>query len=92
MGAGLRISRGKKRESDARLVGGDRPWLPTGPFWVQCHRKVRDGRLLGVVDALPGVLAYGHSRNEAIADWRIADMLEAGELPNANHVEFEHAA
>jgi predicted RNase H-like HicB family nuclease len=57
-----------------------------------------DGRWLGIVDVLPGVMAYGASRDEAtaktqaLAYWRIADMLDAGELPSADHVEFERAA
>ena len=57
-----------------------------------------DGRWLGIVDGLPGVMAYGATRDEAssktqaLAYWRIADMLDAGELTSAAHVEFERAA
>ena len=57
-----------------------------------------DGRWLGVVDGLPGVMAYGGtleqagSKTQALAYWRIADMLDAGELASADHVEFERAA
>lgn len=57
-----------------------------------------DGRWLGIVDTLPGVMAYGDTQDQAaaktqaLAFWRIADMLDAGELQAADHVEFERAA
>lgn len=57
-----------------------------------------DGRWLAVIDALPGVMAYGQTMEDtatqaqALAFWRLADTLEAGELASADHVEFERAA
>lgn len=56
-----------------------------------------DGRWLGVVDALPGVMAYGASRDEAAAQaqalalWRLADLLSARELAPVDSIEFEQA-
>ena len=57
-----------------------------------------DGRWLGVVDTLPGVIAYGATRDEAAAKtqalalWRIADQLDAGELAPVDAVEFVQAS
>jgi predicted RNase H-like HicB family nuclease len=57
-----------------------------------------DGRWFGVVDALPGVMAYGATpeeataKTQALAYWRLADMLDAGELASADDVHFERAA
>ena len=57
-----------------------------------------DGRWLAIIDALPGVMTYGQTKEDAatkaqaLAFWRLADMLEAGELKSADHVDFERAA
>ena len=54
-----------------------------------------DGRWGGIVDALPGVMAYGATREEAkcktqaLALWCLADRLEAGELTSLDHIKFE---
>ena len=53
-------------------------------FTVEIERET-DGRWIGEVTALPGVLAYGASRDEAVAKAKalafrvLADRLEHGE-------------
>ena len=54
-------------------------------FTVDVERET-DGRWIGEVPELPGVLAYGHDRAEAIAKAKalafrvLADRLEHGEI------------
>ena len=61
---------------------------PKGPFKIELERE-EDGRWIGEVPALPGVLAYGGTRAEALAAVQalalrvLADRLEHGEaLPD----------
>jgi predicted RNase H-like HicB family nuclease len=65
-------------------------------FTVEIERET-DGRWLGEVTALPGVLAYGQSRDEAIAKAKalafrvLADRLEHGEdIPQIQGVFAVH--
>jgi predicted RNase H-like HicB family nuclease len=58
--------------------------VPTGKFVVEIERE-DDGRWVAEVLALPGVMAYGSTRDEALARAEIlalrvlADRLEHGE-------------
>jgi predicted RNase H-like HicB family nuclease len=58
--------------------------MPAGKFIIEVEREA-DGRWIAEVIALPGVLAYGTTRDEAIARAEIlalrvlADRLEHGE-------------
>lgn len=58
------------------------------PFHITLETE-DDGRWIGAVDAMPGVLAYGASREEALARVQalalrvLADRLEHGEMPGA---------
>jgi predicted RNase H-like HicB family nuclease len=58
--------------------------MPAGKFIIEMEREA-DGRWIAEVIALPGVLAYGATRDEAIAKAEIlalrvlADRLEHGE-------------
>ena len=58
--------------------------MPTGKFVVEIERE-DDGRWVAEVLALPGVMAYGSTRDEALARAEIlalrvlADRLEHGE-------------
>ena len=74
-----------------RRLGRDWPpgyWYPasmaTGKFVVEMERET-DGRWIAEVVALPGVLAYGANREEALAKAEVlalrvlADRLEHGE-------------
>lgn len=61
-------------------------------FTVETERE-QDGRWIGEVPAIPGVLAYGQTRDEAIARVEalalrvLADRLEHGErVPEMNAV------
>jgi len=61
---------------------------PKGPFKIELEQEA-DGRLIGEVPALPGVLACGGTRAEALAAVQalalrvLADRLEHGEaLPD----------
>jgi len=65
-------------------------------FTVQIERET-DGRWIGEVTALPGVLAYGASRDEAVARTKalafrvLADRLEHGEdIPEIHGVFAVH--
>jgi predicted RNase H-like HicB family nuclease len=66
----------------AAIIGG---YLPAVDLVIELERE-EDGRWLAGVEALPGVLAYGAteeeavSRVEALALHVIADRLEHGEL------------
>ena len=58
-----------------------------------------DGRWIAEIPALPGVLAYGESRDQAVARAQalalrvLADRLEHGEAgPDLGSVSFHHAA
>jgi predicted RNase H-like HicB family nuclease len=57
-----------------------------------------DGRWIAEVPSLPGVLAYGNGREEAIANVKVlalralADKLEHGELAVGADVSFRIAA
>lgn len=65
-------------------------------FTVELERET-DGRWIGEVTALPGVLAYGVSRDEAVAKAKalafrvLADRLEHGEeIPEIDGVFAVH--
>lgn len=65
-------------------------------FTVEIEREI-DGRWIGEVTALPGVLAYGVSRDEAVAKAKalafrvLADRLEHGEdIPEIDGVFAVH--
>jgi len=65
-------------------------------FTVEIERE-NDGRWIGEVTALPGVLAYGGTRDEAVAKAKalafrvLADRLEHGEdIPEINGVFAVH--
>ncbi len=67
-----------------------------GGFTVEIERET-DGRWIGEVTALPGVLAYGASRDEAVAKAKalafrvLADRLEHGEdIPEIQGVFAVH--
>jgi predicted RNase H-like HicB family nuclease len=66
-----------------RLTANNEPERPVN-LTLQCERE-DDGRWLAEVAALPGVLAYGDSANEAMAKAEVlalrvlADRLEHGE-------------
>jgi predicted RNase H-like HicB family nuclease len=59
--------------------------------------REEDGRWIGEIAALPGVLAYADTREQAIANVEalalrvIADRLEHGELPPTTSVSFAAA-
>ena len=63
------------------------------PFTIEVEQE-DDGRWLAEIPALPGVLAYGQTREEAIARAQIlalrvlADRLEHGESVPAMHDVF----
>jgi len=58
--------------------------MPSGKFIVEMERE-EDGRWIAEVVALPGVMAYGDTREEALAKAEVlalralADRLEHGE-------------
>ena len=65
-------------------------------FTVDLEQE-EDGRWIGEVSELPGVLAYGASRDEAVARAKalafrvLADRLEHGEdIPEVHGVFFVH--
>jgi predicted RNase H-like HicB family nuclease len=67
-------------------------------FTLECERE-EDGRWLAEVAALPGVLAYGSSANEAMAKAEVlalrvlAERLEHGEVqPIAINISLPAAA
>lgn len=63
---------------------------------VELDRE-EDGRWIADVVTLPGVMVYGATREEALtkvkalALWRIADMLEHGEMTLDDSILFEEA-
>lgn len=66
-------------------------------FRVEIERET-DGRWIGEVPGLPGVLAYGRTRDEALAAVKalalrvVADRLEHGEAaPNLGRITFTAA-
>lgn len=67
----------------------------TSPFFIEFDRE-EDGRWIAEVVGLPGVLAYGASRNEArrkvyaIALRTLADTVERGKVPISVSRLFEH--
>jgi predicted RNase H-like HicB family nuclease len=60
--------------------------------------RVEDGRWIAEVDAIPGVLAYGATHEEAVARAEalalrvLADRIENGELAGLPSLSFEYAA
>lgn len=61
--------------------------------------REEDGRWIAEIPSLPGVIAYGESRDQAIARAEalalrvLADRLEHGEAgPDLGSVSFHHAA
>lgn len=73
-------------------------WYPSFmSFHIEMDRE-DDGRWLGEVAELPGVLAYGQTKDEAQAKVQalalrvIADRLEHGEAPGLVQVTFETQA
>ena len=70
--------------------------MATGKFMVELERE-EDGRWIAEVVALPGVMAYGSTREEALARAEVlglrvlADRLEHGEAIPAVSNLFEAA-
>lgn len=62
-------------------------WYSSGVTPTVEFDREEDGRFLADIPALPGVMVYGQSREEALEKVKalalhvIADMLEHGELP-----------
>ena len=60
-------------------------------YQVEIERE-EDGRWLGEITDLPGVMAYGDSRDEALALRVLADRLEHGEEVPATTEVFAETA
>ena len=62
------------------------------PFSIEVEQE-EDGRWLSEVPELPGVLAYGQSRSEAVVRAQVlalrvlADRMEQGDLPQMRQCE-----
>ena len=88
----MRVPFNVRRKKDCTPLPGEILYFEGDPMKIEIERE-NDGRWIAEIPELPGVMAYGNSRNEAISKAEalalrvMADRLEHGEgIPELKEV------